>query len=297
MPAIVDSIAALSNSVHSKIAKSFEPRSKLDSMYGSSKGVTPYIYITYALFALKWFIMSEVVSDGDFSTVMTLGAVVQFMGFTLLIMKYHLTGKRSLNDLSPQSMMLFACYLCFRLTSTCLKNGYIPVDPSGDWFYQAMDFGSLACVLYLLHAMADPDFEHYHDLDIMTVVPIVLPCILLGFFIHGNFNRSYVFDAVWQISLNIETLSMLPQLMLLSKAGGKVDPPTCHWIACTVVSCLCRFQFWVYAWTELHDECPVAAWTIILLHMLQLLLCADFMFYYAKSFIQGREVLLPSSLD
>ena len=41
----------------------------------------------------------------------------------------------------------------------------------------------------------------------------------------------------------------------------------------------------------------MAAWTIILLHMLQLLLCADFMFYYAKSFIQGREVLLPTSLD
>jgi hypothetical protein len=297
MPAIVDSIAALSTSVHSKIAKSFEPRSKLDSMYGSSKGVTPYIYTTYLLFALKWFVMSEIVSDGDFSAVMTLGAVVQFMGFTLLVMKYHVTGKRSLNGLSPQSMTLFASYLCLRLTSTCLKDGYIPVDPSGDWFYQLMDFGSLACVLYLLKAMADPEFEHYNDRDIMTVAPIVLPCIVLGFFIHGNLNQSYVFDAVWQISLNIETLSMLPQLMLLSKAGGKVDNPTCHWIACTVVSCLCRFQFWLYAWTELHDESPVAAWTIILLHTLQLLLCADFMFYYAKSFIQGREVLLPTSLD
>jgi hypothetical protein len=218
-------------------------------MYGSSKGVNPYIYAIYMLFALKWFIMSEVISDGDFSTVMTLGAVVQLMGFTLLIMKYQVTGKRSLNDLSPQSMMLFACYLCFRLSSTCIKNGYIPVDPSGDWFYQAMDFGSLGCVLYLMMKMNNPEFEHYNDLDFSNVAPLVLPCIVLGFFVHGNFNRSYVFDTIWQISLNIETLSMLPQLMLLSKAGGKVDGPTCHWIACTVVSCLCRFQFWIYAWT------------------------------------------------
>ena len=50
---------------HNKISAG----SKLDSMYGSSKGVTPYIYTTYLLFALKWFVMSEIVSDGDFSAV------------------------------------------------------------------------------------------------------------------------------------------------------------------------------------------------------------------------------------
>jgi len=266
-------------------------------MYGSSKGVNAYIYIIYFVFALKWFVMSEIISDGDFSTVLTFGAVLQFMGFSLLAMKVYMTGRRGLNDLSPQSMTLFAIYLAFRLTSTCLKNGYIPVDPSGDWFYQLMDFGSLACIMYLLHGMSYPEFEHYNDNEFVSIAPIVLPCIVLGIFVHGNFNRSYVFDAIWQISTNIETLAMLPQLMLLSKAGGKVDTTTCHWIACTVGSCLCRFQFWAYAWTELHDECPVAAWTIILLHVLQLLLCADFMFYYAKSWMCGRDVVLPTSMD
>merc|ERR550537_1185966 len=108
-------------------------------------------------------------------------------------------------------MMLFAIYLVFRLVSTVLRNGYIPVDPSGDWFYQAMDFGSLACVLYLLYRLNDPELEHYGEIDIGAIAPIVLPCIALGCFVHGNFNRSYVFDAIWQISLNIETLAMLPQ--------------------------------------------------------------------------------------
>ena len=37
---------------------------------------------------------------------------------------------------------------------------YIPVDSSGDWFYQAMDACSLLCVLYLLYArFSNSQFE------------------------------------------------------------------------------------------------------------------------------------------
>jgi hypothetical protein len=287
-----------STAVINKITAAFGPRSKLDAMSGSSKGVTPWIFVLYFLFALKWAIMLEHVSGGDFSMVLTASATIQFLGFSFLVLKVCMTGPRSLDELSSQSLLLFAIYLCFRLSSTCVMNGSIPVDSSGDWLYQAMDACSLLCVLYLLRCMhLNPVYQYDNDKDTMPIYPMVLPCILLGIFIHGNFNRNAMYDAIWQISTNIETLAMLPQLMLLSKTGGKVDATTCHWIACTVASCLCRFQFWVYAWTELHDECPVAAWTIILLHVLQLLLCADFMFYYAKSFIQGRDVLLPTSLD
>jgi len=295
MSVSVDSTEFFSTSVINKITASFGPRSKPDAMSGSSKGVTPYIFVLYFLFAMKWAVMLEHVSGGDFSMVLTASATIQFLGFSFLVLKVCVTGPRGLDELSSQSLCLFAIYLCFRLSSTCVMNGYIPVDPSGDWFYQLMDVCSLGCVLYLLRSMhVNPTYTYYNEKDTMAISPLLWPCILAGIFIHGNFNRNAMYDAIWQISTNIETLAMLPQLMLLSKTGGKVDTTTCHWIACTVVSCLCRFQFWAYAWEELHEECPVAAWNILIVHILQLLLCADFMFYYAKAWVNGKEMILPA---
>jgi len=295
MSVAVDSTEFFSTSVVNKLAASFGPRCKLDSMSGSSKGVTPYIFGLYFLFAMKWAVMLEHVSEGDFSMVLTGAATVQFLGFSILVLKVCVTGPRSLDDLSSQSLLMFAVYLCFRLSSTCVMNGYIPVDPSGDWFYQLMDICSLGCIIYLLYCMhLNPRYVYDSDKDNMSISPLLLPCILYGVFVHGNFNRHAMYDTIWQISTNIETLALLPQLMLLSKTGGKVDASTCHWIVCTVASCLCRFQFWVYAWEELHLECPAAAWNIFLLHIVQLLLCADFMFYYAKAWVNGKEMILPS---
>merc|ERR1719160_2207628 len=109
-----------------------------------------------------------------------------------------MTGPRRLDELSSQSLLLFAIYLCFRLSSTCVLN-----------------------LLRCMHL--NPVYQYDNDKDTMPIYPMVLPCILLGIFIHGNFNRNAMYDAIWQISTNIETLAMLPQLMLLSKTGGKVD--------------------------------------------------------------------------
>ena len=41
--------------------------------------------------------------------------------------------------------------------------------------------------------MSYPEFEHYNDNEFVSIAPIVLPCIVLGIFVHGNFNRSYVY--------------------------------------------------------------------------------------------------------
>lgn len=260
----------------------------------SPSDIHKIIFCCYAVFAFLWFIVLGHFSDSDFSTIMTGGAAVQFLGFVILCAKVRIT--KSVEGLSSRSLELFVLFYCTRLTSTTVKNGYIPVDRSGDFMYQAMDVGSLVCCLHLLFRMHKSYVATYQEEhDEMPLLPMVPPCYLLAYAVHGDFNRNVFFDTVWAASLNLETLAMLPQLAMLAKIGGKVDASTCHFVACTVLSAVCRFEFWYYAHTEL--ESPIARTHVMVSHGLQLLLCADFMFYYAKAWVEGTAVVLPAMDD
>jgi len=248
------------------------------------------IGLCYVLFGFMWFVVLGRFSDSDFSTIMTAGATVQFLAFVILCVKVRVT--KSVEGLSSRTLELFVLFYCTRLTSTLIKNGYIPVDRSGDFMYQAMDLGSLSCCLHLLFRMHKTYVSTYQeDHDEFPLMPLVAPCYLLACFVHGDFNRNPFFDTVWAASLNIETLTMLPQLAMLAKIGGKVDATTGHFVACIVLSAVCRFEFWWYAHTEL--ESPVARLHVVVAHGLQLLFCADFMFYYTKAWVNGTDVILP----
>jgi len=250
------------------------------------------IFMCYIIFAFLWFVILGHFSDSDFSTIMTAGATAQFLGFVLLCVKVRVT--KSVEGLSSRSLELFVLFYCTRLTSTTVKNGYIPVDKSGDFMYQAMDLGSLVCCLHLLFRMHKSYVHTYQEEhDEMSLMPMVPPCYLLACVVHGDFNRNVFFDTVWAASLNLETLTMLPQLAMLAKIGGKVDATTGHFVACIVLSAVCRFEFWYYAHTEL--ESAVARTHVMVAHGLQLLLCADFMFYYAKAWVNGTAVVLPAA--
>jgi hypothetical protein len=260
------------------------PTSELQSIVG----------FCWAGFLFLWFVILGHFSDSDFSTIMTAGAAFQFLGFVILCAKVHAT--KSVEGLSSRSLELFVMFYCTRLTTTLVKNGYIPVDRSGDFMYQAMDLGSLGCCLHLLFRMHKTYLATYQEEhDELPLMPMVPPCFLLACFVYGDFNRNRFFDTVWAASLNLETLTMLPQLAMLAKIGGKVDATTGHFVACMVLSAVCRFEFWYYAHGEL--ESPIARTHVMVCHGLQLLLCADFMFYYAKAWVNGTSIVLPNAVE
>jgi len=272
---------------------SFANDSKGDHHAGQQR-LRAIIMATYCAFAAVWWVVMVGILDTDFSSVLTLGAALQCLGLALLSVRVHTT--RSVEGLSSKTLEMFVLFLCARLTSTCIKNGYIPVDASGDFFYQFLDFCSLGMVIHLLYRMHHTYvYTYQEDYDQLPIRPLVLPCVILGVFLHGNFNRSELFDSIWAISLNLETLTMLPQLAMLAKIGGKVDMTTCHWIVCIVLACVCRFEFWYYAYGEL--DWGVAGYHILIAHVLQLLLCGDFVFYYCKSWINWSQLILPVNGD
>ena len=131
-----------------------------------------------------------------------------------------------------RSMEMYAAFFVFRLSSTLFKNGYIPVDRSGDFMYQFFDALSLALVLNLLYAVHKKYMHSYQEeFDTLPLKPMIFPCVVVACFVHGTFNKNKFFDVTWAISTNLETFTLVPQLWMLAKMGGKVDNMTGHFVA------------------------------------------------------------------
>jgi len=287
MSAIADGIDFLVELVHGK------KESIVGGMGADRAGQNGAVGLCYLLFAGAWFQILGNFSSMDFSAIATAGSLVQCLGFLLLSVKVSAT--KSVAGLSSKTLTLFVLHFTTRLTSTSMKNGYIPVDATGDYIYQLLDFFSLLLVLQLLFRMHKTHaYSYQEEFDTLPIVPIVIPCIIVGIFIHGNFNKNFFFDTIWQISANFEAFTMVPQLWMMARMGGKVDSVTSHFVACTVISAVLQFTFWWWTAVELNKRGPCLAYPLLLcLQIFKLLLGADFMYYYTLACFGGRDVVLP----
>merc|ERR1719316_614526 len=75
--------------------------------------------------------------------------MVQCLGMVLLGLQVISTGSAS--GISAKALSLDALAICCRLSNTVWLNGYLPVDASGDYIFQAFDVGSLVILAWLLH--------------------------------------------------------------------------------------------------------------------------------------------------
>lgn len=286
MVAIADGLDFLVDTLH---GRSSSVGGKLDHS-GQSGAIT----MCYLSFVFGWFAVFGKFSSMDFSAIVTCASCVQCMGFSLLTLKVRAT--KSVAGLSSGMLVMFSWHLATRLTSTSLKNGYIPVDKSGDFMYQFFDALSLALVLNLLYAVHKKYMHSYQEeFDTLPLKPMIFPCVVVACFVHGTFNKNKFFDVTWAISTNLETFTLVPQLWMLAKMGGKVDNMTGHFVACIVASTVMQFTFWWWTGVELEKRGPNPVHQLIMgMQILKLILGADFMYYYTMAWFSGTQVVLPN---
>merc|ERR1719456_1168218 len=107
------------------------------------------VSVAYGIFFLSLLVVLRQFSDHDFSAVLTMGAGIQCCGFTMLSLKVR--EQKSVAGISAKMLQMYVIMLLFRLMSTLNKNGYLPVDRTGDWVYQAADIVTLVIVCQLLY--------------------------------------------------------------------------------------------------------------------------------------------------
>jgi len=287
-------------------AQPAEEKTKLQSQQSdfaaaATTGGTYFVFMMCVGLVLRHF------SDQDFSTVLTLGAGVQCLAFYLLLQKVK--RQRSVAGISSKMLEMYVLVLLCRLSSTLIKQGYLPVDRSGDYVYQVADILSLFLVFQLLwccHKTHKVTFQADHDsLEIWRTVPVLF---VLAVCLRGNLNKSAFFDTTWTMGMYLDTIAMLPQYWMLVKKGGEVEALTSHFVALVVMSRACSFAFWYYGYKELAPRANknagminnatglnIAGWLIVACHSTQLMMSADFMYHYVSSAMGKVKMMLPAA--
>merc|ERR1719272_755811 len=225
------------------------------------------------------------------------------LAFMLLAVQ-SLSGSAA--GISAQALKLEALSLGFRMSSTVWLDGYLPMDKTGDWMYQAVDFTSLVIVLWLLHRMFVVQKTTYQmEQDTLPIAPIVLGSLLLAMLLHADMDDRPLFDTFWMASLFMGGAAVMPQLWMITRTSGCAAALTSHYIATMAVSKLLSGAFMWQAREDITSEPLVKGinhgpWVILVAHALHLFLLGDFAYYYTKALTkQGLQgpMELNTSVD
>jgi len=265
---------------------------------GKAPRADPTVILPYVVFFIGGAIIYHALESG-FSSTLTLSAGLQCLAFVLLTVKIQ--NQKATTGLSGKMLILYAITLCFRLSSTVWLNGYLPVDKTGDWAYQAIEICCLFLIVHLFRCVFvthRATYQEQHDSLPVKLEHLVIGCFILAVVVHPHLDRRELFDTLWTTGCYLETLSMLPQLWMLSKIG-EVEALTSHFVVLSFLSRCCSLAFWYTGFKELGP--PNGGFNfpgvgVVGAHVLQLLLCGDFVFLYLRNLRKGR-MALPTTWD
>jgi len=266
----------------------------MEAILGSNgvggKSWNSQVALVYAMFFAVGLFVFHVVAEGEFSGVLTLSAMTQCLAYVLLVIQIVYTG--SATGISARCLALDAMALCCRLSSTTWLLGYLPADASGDYVYQLTDIFSLLAIMWLLYQMLIAKRHIYDEYeDNFPAAPLAILSLVCGAIFHADLNSRPLFDALWMTSIFVSVLSAMPQLSLISRAGGLKEALTTHHVAALAVS---RIMSGLIMWGQREDlTCDEwieglnhALIAVLFMHAVHLLLLADFFYFYFSSMVR-----------
>jgi len=250
------------------------------------KAMKQGVTAAYVVFGALGLAVYHFVAAGEFSAVLTLSVMMQCLAVVLLAVQSLSSG--SATGISARALQMEALSLVCRLSSTLWLNGYLPVDASGDHIFQAVDICTLGLVLWLLrHVLVVQSRTYEATDDSFPITPMILGSFIASAMFHADMNARPLFDALWMAGLFMGILAVLPQLWLVSRADGRIEALTSHYIAAMALSRLLSGSFMWHARFDITcaywvDGFEHAVWAILGAHLLHLLLLTDFAYYYVK---------------
>lgn len=271
--------------------------SKLRAMV-EHKALPAPVVAAYMIFFAMAVGLYLLVAETDFiSAIFTLAEMFQLLA--MLLLAAQVLSSDDVSCISARAVGLEAFGLACKLSSTTWLHGYLPVDESGDWFYQCVEICSLVTAFFILHqVLVEKRNTYQRDEDTFPVFVIVIAAVIFAALFHANMNSRPIFDTLWMTGLNICATTALPQLWLIMRTGGQVGPLMAHniaalafgrvlsgaflWLAQEDITC----DWWVEGWNH-------AVYAIFGAHLLHLLILGDFAYVYVKTVAkQGLQCTL-----
>jgi len=220
----------------------------------TQKGSTFGTVSTYAVFLGIAAYVYFKVAEGEFSSMLTIAAIFQCLALSLLGAQVF-TG--NVSGISAKMLQLNAIALASRLSATTWLPGYIPLDVTGDFLYQAFDALSLIMALWLIRRVINAQREsHEAHEDGLPIVPFAVVCFMLSCIFHADLDDRPLFDSLWMNCCFANTIALVPQLWMMNHRTGSPPTLTRHFVAMMGLS---HMLVGMYMWTG-YDEITCVPW-------------------------------------
>merc|ERR1719235_2822069 len=168
------------------------------------------------------------------------------------------------------------------------------------WACEVLRLPSIFIVFDICHSVFTARRSTYQEeLDILRFEYLVPACIALAFVLHPHMVEGEWYSFLWTSYLYFDVCSLLPQVVMMARSGGKIQAPIAHFVAATALRWVIDLCFWFVDF-DLGPQgwcngINISGWLIVAFHILSLCLVADFMYYYIKARLSGSK--LSDDLD
>jgi len=228
-----------------------------------------------------------------------ISAIAENIG--LLALRRKIQQKKSVAGISGMTMSMYAVVYVLRCLVLVPAFTWTELD---EWTQCVLAFASLLMVLDVRKSVFVTYRSTYQEeLDVLDIKYLVPALMVLALVLHPDFSMrgsGAFFTMAWTSCLYVDVMALMPQVVMMAKGGGTVDAMISHFVAATVVSRLFDLAFWWcagFAWISQPDTFNFSGWLIIAMHVIHLLLVADFMYYHVKAYFCGMSLSEDLTID
>mmetsp|Transcript_10619 Transcript_10619/g.20564 ORF Transcript_10619/g.20564 Transcript_10619/m.20564 type:complete len:218 (-) Transcript_10619:169-822(-) len=209
------------------------------------------------------------------------GDMLHLLSILLLVFKIH--KRKSCVGISCRMQELYALVFIFRYMD--LFWSFISV------YNTVMKLIFLTSTIYLVYIMRmkppiSSTYEREND-SFQYELYVLGPCLLLGLICTEEYTIS---DILWSSSIWLESVAILPQLVLLQKAR-EVENLTSDFVGCMGA----YRAFYILNWIFRYFAEDYVNWVGWIGGVVQTGLYCDFFYYYARSKWYGSKLVLPGA--
>lgn len=267
------------------------PFQKYDSVLGvtqklvekAATAVSQSFGLAFSIFM----IVGATIYFGDMQHLMNAASIIlEVVG--LLTLRHKIQVRGSAKGISGMTMIMYAVVYAMRL--------YLQFKDLQDLTDLTMDGMFTIVPLLLVCDILKSVFVKYRssyeaELDVLQAKYLIPGCVCAALLLRPNLHFwSTSYSIVWSSCLYMDVLALVPQVVMMSRSGGKIEAPIAHFVAATFFS---RMEdLWdtiMYHSNNMSSSGDVlSARFIICVQVVHLLLVADFMYYYLKARAAGK---------
>ncbi|KYR00939.1 ER lumen protein retaining receptor [Tieghemostelium lacteum] len=206
---------------------------------------------------------------------------------SILLLLFKIKSDRSCAGISLKTQILFCVVFSTRYLD--LFTSFIIISIYNTIMKVIYIYLSYSIVYYM---MTKYKFTYDNEHDSFKIHYLIIPTALLAILTyetpHENTYFNIFLEILWTFSVYLESVAILPQLILLQRTG-EVEAMTSNYIICLGGYRFFYFLNWIYR--IIYED-----WTgkiVMLAGIVQTLLYCDFFYYYFQSKWYGSKLVLP----